>query len=277
MIWLVRIEAGDRLVDARRRLTALVASHAQIRIVVAAVDGNAAGKRHLGNRVTRIGQHVGVAVRAGECVRPVAMANSCLLAGIQARHSQRGSANKPQDFLLLIPVVEGLAVAVEMTFTHLDMGTGGLLCLLFDHLRFRRPGAYQQHSNHTVADLEMLGVVRIGPSILVDLFAYILMLLTRSRVRRVADHLKRLKGKCSDRQQRHRSRHDQHAGRPVAERLDDCSAAQTEIMSGHAQAMGGVPAGSATTPNRISLPSGLCANAAIFSYGTGCRAASGPR
>ena len=82
-----------------------------------------------------------------------------------------------------------------MTFTHLDMGTGGLLCLLFDHLT--GPVAQALTSSTAtipVADLEMLGVVRIGPSILVDLFAYILMLLTRSRVRRVADHLKRLKG-----------------------------------------------------------------------------------
>src|SRR6266511_1081361 len=62
-----------------------------------------------------------------------------------------------RDFLLLIPIMKGLAVAVEMTFAHLDMGTGGCLRLLFRPPGSDCPGGHYQHSNrtrHARADIE---------------------------------------------------------------------------------------------------------------------------
>ena len=49
-------QAGNRLVHACRRLAALMAGHAQIGVVIAGVDADAAGEVDLGHGVPRIGQ-----------------------------------------------------------------------------------------------------------------------------------------------------------------------------------------------------------------------------
>jgi hypothetical protein len=117
----VQAQAGEGLGDAQRRFAALMAGHAQAGVVVARVDRNAARKRHLGDLMARIGHHVGVTGGAGE--RVLDMRGRGGLARLQifgkAVDGMAAGADGG-DFLFLVPVVERLAVAIEMPLPEFD-------------------------------------------------------------------------------------------------------------------------------------------------------------
>src|SRR5208282_6145494 len=97
------------------------ASHAQIGVVAAAVDRQRARKRDLGNVVTRVSEQVGVTVGAGEAVLDVGRRR---VFSIRQEFGKAGGAVAPRTnrryFLVVVPLVERLGVAIEMTFPEFE-------------------------------------------------------------------------------------------------------------------------------------------------------------